>query len=1477
MSSLSRILSGGIPYLWEGEDNPTPEMDEELRNRLAAEKESRDNQPSLSSVFGGGIGNLLSSAKNAYFPARDQGQIQEQKDIVNRVTDPYTDPNAVENANRSVLDITGGNVKHVADILAGMTADQVPGMYQNVDPSKGNEAGQLLFNTIQHGVEGNPYDIQNAPGLKRIAEGTPQGGIANWLARATQTGGEDIGGMALNPNTYNPSRMIQGLQAGEMLTGLGQELGTAVGKDDYSPETLAHLLPLALGAFHFGKGGLEGISPENSLVSEKQQENIPNVESRPRNIIDIEGQKSTTFKDEPNTLGGFPETPEGADLSNLDPLDIPFHPETDFSKSVNINDLHNPLGQMNAGFDFNELPARDKVKNLGPVPEMDLSKDRLPPENFESDKEFRDRMMGLDKTVDEKALADLTRHPATEHALADLAEIHGTSNPNRLASGYFHDVFSTDNPDTVIRASTKPYGPGEKAVEWPDSKYVIKPKETQFAGGKQIDVLPAIKKIVRPTPEQVADLNAGLAKEGKYTLADPEGSGGNLTVIGGKARVVDPGALVPIDVAKNYEANKGLRTPEAFKARQDMQNYIRRAGFDLEQGYKSNADEVMKDLEERGLGDLVPSEVKKTPYTSKQKRQLSGEPAPIKVNELFDPETGELLSGGEKKGKIGPYEHLSAKQQIDLVHKGEKPAFYLDSDSATIDNLESYAKEKNLPYHVEDLPSGAHDIMEIELPDNSPEMVKLNIDHMKSMGAINVHQEGNSIKGIYPKGELGSKHIFVGKNAKSLAELRVAGDSTTTGKALGYSDADIQAFNEQNKLPDFPKTPQELVQESLGKIRAESKSEKSVPTPVSTSPLKASSVLDTDLTTETGSGRGKGRPPNNRQFGNKPPNETTSPEQEVRPYRVRLSNDQHYTIKATSRQEAMDLVDQKLEQGGYKVRSTQAIEHPTRLERAATAEGEFESKMKESKKVSGAIEAGEVRERTRQENQSFKEQTQLADKIESEQFKESERSSKFVQRVKDMSAREQAREIQQEAKAQIKDESKRAKFVKDLENAVKREQAKGIRDEAKAMEKEYREKIAKGEREEFTHNPVVKVMNAVKSLAFGGDVGHLLRQGKQMNADLLLSFSPAKWKQFAGQFPVMFKAMKSEKWTKAFHENLYADPDIRRMVDDFKLDMPGVGKQHLKEEIFHGGGLAESLPVVGKYYAKPSEQLYTTGLNYLRASVIKNEVSNLRKRGFTMDGSPERYRGIARAVNIISQRGDFSPAYQKAFSDASVFLSAPRAKGAKLQNIFSGDLVKNTEAGRVERRAALKTIAFNAAMFAILKAKYGDDIKFIDDPERSDFLNFRVGNHTIDPWMGLGPTFRTAMKLYYGKTISGSTGKTRQISVPQAIGEEFMNGIAPGVAMIWTAASGKDTRGFPTDRWKALENIIPLPLRSAKEIFEESGWDGLLLAISDNAGQQVNTYNPQKAKAEQDRLKGTEKKTEKKPGSSNKAYPSLFN
>ena len=541
--------------LWQG-DPPSPFATNILLKQLADEKRRREEeearrqleskQPSFANVFGQGPEVLGSAIKNAYAPDRSEGEKANLDKLWNEQSAPWSDPNSYQKASQGILDITGGNVHHALDTAVGIATDQGS---NGLVTHPGNEAGQAIWNTASNAISGRML---------------PQTGILNTvdssspfkdLAKGVQTMGEDIGGMAIDPNTYIPSRMIQGIQSGQMLRGAVEGLG----KENKTPEEWGHLAPLLFGAAHFSREGLKPRVNEAKVT---------------------EGQVGQVGQEQ--MAGGFNFEESKKQSAESDLWDkVALEAENAKKGIVNPPPESTLLHQNTAG--LSQLLKQGNRNKVAPL-----------------------NAAGFTRDYDKAAFDDLYHHPLVKRKAEELISKYGDKNttPELLNDGSYHNVIDIGK-DRVLRVNSRPYTKGEKVLEYPKVEGVLQPIHTETikdsSGNviKQIDIMPKIDTKPRPTDAQLDELRNTLLRQG-YSLPDPRGSNAdNVTVINGKAVAIDAGAVAPLDTTKKYETLKDQQIPkgnafaaarkEKYDAITDMQASLRRGGFDFDElGERNN-------------------------------------------------------------------------------------------------------------------------------------------------------------------------------------------------------------------------------------------------------------------------------------------------------------------------------------------------------------------------------------------------------------------------------------------------------------------------------------------------------------------------------------------------------------------------------------------------------------------------------------------------------------------------------------------------------------------------------------------------------------------------------------------------------------------------------------------------------------------------------------------------------------------------
>lgn len=1381
-TGLTRLFGSGLDALWQG-DEPSPEMTDKLREQLRQENEAKAAQANLAAQT-----QQVAQPSDSWMQAATGAHAADNTDQLEAAyqATPLDSIGHGFNNIMSAIDSPWEGLKNLYS--SAMTTDESP-MAQaqklaltGQSPDEDSTLRDIPINTsVGPGtVKSSPAHEQNL-GISDFLQNTKQGqdeiltrglygepeaddSAARKLARVGTHLGTGLATRASNTLPLAPGRTPNLRALSPILDVFASGAGTAGGlgalasgisgahdtlpafAKDPSIETGSNALMASLPALLAGHS-FANLEPRAGVGHETKAE-AP-VESG--NVV----QKSSS-----ETIPGFPEIPEGANLDGMNLQDIPFNPQ-DFSQLVNINDLHNPGGEAGAignllGKEANEgnkraqsfaeskLPheqpvkvtfpdgevhydsvkglnqthalmrAREnwdgalvepvdnykpntetgaigdltgnKVKNLGPIPEQSesdssglwgkLQEEESPAWDRGELGKLKDKLFEKNKeSISAKAVSDLTRHPAIKQALNNLAEDHGVSNPVLSSDkGYFHNFFSTDNPDLGLRVTKVGYDPHESAVEWKDSPDIIQPVDTRTVNdskGKplaQIDVVPKVDNKVTPTVGQIKALEARLAKQG-LVLSDPKGSGENITVKDGKALVIDPGAVTTKEAFDNYEKSKGTSGPSAQKLRQPFFDQTRRSGRE-------------------GFSDRNP------------------------VLGNFD--------RSSERGAIGDLGEENKPEGFDLIPKSLRGQFAKHENFGAIESFDSYTDDNGTHYRAKLKPGYLSGDGTVRLSEESPKALKTALDLVEQRAPRNSSEIGAIGDLSEPGYKSNADEVMKDLEESGLgdivpSELSAKQKRTMQGTQLPNqykkpikvdqlfdpeTGEDLSEVSQ--KLPnldpiDMNKSNQELVAESLGKIRAEAKTETKAKTPVS----------------ESGS-----KPPGKPPKPPKPPSEPTAGEPEQ-----------------------LDEASKILPEDSF----TQAWNKLTPGERA----------------------------------------------------KEAWNTSRSAKAILDIPALRQGRVL---------------------------------------------------------------------------TVNHPIEAGKSIVKAAKAGFSENEYK-------LVEKAIQSHPDYKIAKE---AGLDLAGLVSEGKEEAfpaPLVEKLNVK--------IPDKVPLIGGKEVGPgkvirgSERAYSAYMNPMRIHAFSkfkaqldslNDAGKLGKGKFSEEGMKPFYQDAARAVNVLSMRGDIRSSSAKAIvSKASSIIWSPRNKIAQAQILK--DLVWNdfnsATSARFKRYVGTN-VALNAALLGLATAA---GAKVETDPESSDWGKAKFGDIRWNPWGPMQGLVRNAILLKTGerKTIAGQTRKT---SVGDVFGTMFKNSLHPSLGTLIHQIDGKSFSGkdITDERFKALadDQLTPLVADDAYSAAKKYGLlTGGLVYGASTLSEDVRTYTD-------DRSKTTKKSVKKKKSSSSTAYPSLF-
>jgi hypothetical protein len=320
---------------------------------------------------------------------------------------------------------------------------------------------------------------------------------------------------------------------------------------------------------------------------------------------------------------------------------------------------------------------------------------------------------------------------------------------------------------------------------------------------------------------------------------------------------------------------------------------------------------------------------------------------------------------------------------------------------------------------------------------------------------------------------------------------------------------------------------------------------------------------------------------------------------------------------------------------------------------------------------------------------------------------------------------------------------------------------------------------------------------------FGGD----LPWGRQ-------SYRPNILHPFKTGFPALKSSLKSMT-EKGYNEALgeIGETPVGTLMEalhtagtkDLESILPNIGKMKGLAysdipEFFSKSTLGEKVPLLGKYYVKPSKRMYDAGQRMTRAKELERiaggEEGLLKMLQDESKGS--ELESIIKRVNEESGHGKLPGAFDKALEAMSYGFTAPRNMVAKAQFYNPLSYIPKTGAtpfGRFEGAAYKDFMKDQAKWLAMMGGTmYGADKMGADvepNPLASNF-GIRFGDYKPDIFGGELGIMKTIPRMFTDERIS-SKGKEYQGDPSNDLMRFIRGRIRPGLpAMTYDAAFGYD-------------------------------------------------------------------------------------
>jgi len=336
-----------------------------------------------------------------------------------------------------------------------------------------------------------------------------------------------------------------------------------------------------------------------------------------------------------------------------------------------------------------------------------------------------------------------------------------------------------------------------------------------------------------------------------------------------------------------------------------------------------------------------------------------------------------------------------------------------------------------------------------------------------------------------------------------------------------------------------------------------------------------------------------------------------------------------------------------------------------------------------------------------------------------------------------------------------------------------------------------------------------EVLNFARSLMLTGDLPHM-RQG------LFLTVPPRYWKQATTDTVEALHNVRDATF-KAFRKMLENAPAAKLGTKyDLYLASNGMAEENFASKWAHKFFLTRKV-----------EQVYASYLDLRRIDAFERAARRILRN--TKLGAEEKetaLRDAARAINILSGRGQVGETVESAIPLLNKILLAPRYTISRLQIPTLLQPQKPGYRDAVRDLAETSAVLLSLGGLAVAAGVASTSLDY-DDP---DFLKLRVGNKVYDLSAGLAPVAKIAAQVseWAWSQRPSETRRERKRVSEETVSDlaRFSRGkLSPAASLMadalsdWTNMAGEKV----TPTKAVLDRVIPLILRDTANAWQAEG------------------------------------------------------